>query len=432
LEGKESKVVDDLRKDMDAASEALEFEKAATVRDRIAAIEGVLEKQKVMSEEGTDKDVIAVVKDDRGAAIQMMYIRGGRLIGQRHFILDGSKESSPGEAVGEFVKQYYSEVPEVPREVLLPVEILERQIVERWLRNRKGSAVSVEVPQGGEGLRLVDLAAQNAEQALKTFSLELEQKEAWVEAAMEQLTEALDLPTPPFRVECYDISNIQGKAPVGSMVVCENGEPAKKEYRRFKVRYQPESPDDFAMMKEVLTRRFKAYVEGDPKFSKLPELIVIDGGKGQLSAALSARNALGLTVPMVGLAKKQEILFLPSEDTGQISPIGPISQIPSATETGRYREVVLPLDSPGLVLLRRLRDEAHRFAITYHRKVRDKRLHGSVLDEIPGIGPKKRRLLLRTFGSIEGIRRATLEEIAAVPTLTMRQAETVREFLRRD
>ena len=194
-----------------------------------------------MSEEGTDKDVIAVVKDDRGSAIQMLYIRGGRLIGQRHFILDGSKESSPSEAVGEFVKQYYTDVPEVPREILLPVEILERQIVERWLRQRRGSAVSVEVPQGGEGLALVDMAAQNAEQALKTFSMEVEQKEAWVENALEQLMEALDLPTLPVRVECFDISNIMGKAPVGSMVVCESGEPAKKEYRRFKVKYQPES-----------------------------------------------------------------------------------------------------------------------------------------------------------------------------------------------
>ncbi|MBS1723788.1 MAG: excinuclease ABC subunit UvrC [Armatimonadetes bacterium] len=422
LEGKETKVLDDLRAQMAEAAEALEFEKAAAVRDRISAIEGVLEKQKVLSGEETDRDVIAVVKDDRGAAIQMLYIRGGRLIGQRHFFLDGSKEASPSEAVGEFVKQYYSDVPEVPREVLLPVEILERQIVERWLRQRRGAAVSVDVPQGGEGLRLVDLAAQNAEQALHVLSAEIEQKEQWAEFAMTQLLEALALPTLPMRIECYDISNIQGKAPVGSMVVCENGEPAKKEYRRFKVRYQPESPDDFAMMHEVVLRRLRAYLDGDEKFSKLADLMVIDGGKGQLSAAMNARDALGLTVPMVGLAKKQEILFMATDrDTSVID-----------TKTDRFRDIVLPLDSPGLVLLRRLRDEAHRFAITYHRKVRDKRLHGSVLDEIPGIGPKKHRLLLRTFGSIEGIRRATVEEIAAVPTLTLRQAETVKEFLRRD
>ena len=458
LEGKESTLLDGLKLDMQKRSESLEFEKAAAIRDRITAIEGILEKQRVLSDEGTDKDVIAVVKDDRGAAIQMMYIRGGRLIGQRHFILDGSKESSPSEAVQEFVKQYYTDVPEVPREVLLPVEILERQIVERWLRQRKGSAVSVEVPQGGEGLALVDMAAQNAEQALKTFSMELEQKEAWVENAMEQLMEELGLPTLPVRVECFDISNIQGKAPVGSMVVCENGEPAKAEYRRFKVKYQPESPDDFAMMNEVVLRRLKAYLDGDPKFQKLPDLMVIDGGKGQLSAALKARDKLGLQVPMVGLAKKHEILYMREGVAGAPSSFGGepeneeglgSGEIPSLppqpfprvgqsldSRTGlpatTFREVVLPLDSPGLVMLRRLRDEAHRFAITYHRKVRDKRLHGSVLDEIPGIGPKKRRLLLRTFGSIEGIRRASVQEIASVPTLTLRQAETVQEFLRRD
>lgn len=426
LEGKESKVLDDLRSQMAKASDALMFEKAATLRDRITAIESVLEKQKVLSEEGTDRDVIAVVKDDRGAAIQMMYIRGGRLIGQRHFVLDGAKEASPSEAVQEFVKQYYTEVPEVPREVLLPVEILERQIVERWLRNRRGSAVSVEVPQGGEGLRLVDLAAQNAEHALQTMTIELEQKEALGQAAMEELAEALSLPNLPARIECYDISNIQGTAPVGSMVVAENAEPVKAEYRRFKVKWHPESPNDFAMMNEVLTRRLKAYVECDPKFNKTPDLIVIDGGKGQLSAALKARDSLGLMVPVVGLAKKHEILYLPGEGHGN----GTTEK--QDNEGGNFREVVLPLNSPGLMALRRLRDEAHRFAITYHRKVRDKTFHGSVLDEIPGIGPKKKRLLLRTFGSIEAIRRASLEEIAAVPTLTMRQAEAVKEFLRRD
>lgn len=415
LDGKETTLLDDLTNEMNRAAENLEFERAASLRDRVNAIQGVLEKQKVLSGDGMDRDVIAVVKDDRGAAIQMMYVRGGRLIGQRHFLLDGSKEASPSEAVQEFVKQYYTDVPEVPREVLLPVEILERQIVERWLRGRRGSAVTVDVPQGGEGLRLIDLAAQNAEEALRTMSLELEQKEAWAQRAMEELAEALELPQPPVRVECYDISNVQGTAPVGSMVVAENAEPAKGEYRRFKVRWHPESPNDFAMMNEVLTRRLRAYLDCDQKFSKLPDLIVIDGGKGQLSAALKARDDLGLTVPMVGLAKKQEILFL---------PLG-------AGQEG-FKEVILPLDSPGLVMLRRLRDEAHRFAITYHRKVRDKRLQGSVLDEIPGIGPKKKRLLLRTFGSIEGMRRATVEEIAAVPTLTVRQAETVKEFLRRD
>ena len=434
LEGREAGVIDALKAERDAASEAMDFEKAAALRDKITALERVLEKQSVLSNDDQDRDVLAVVKDERGAAIQMMYIRGGRLIGQRNFILDGSKESAPTEAVEEFVKQYYSDVPEVPRQILLPVEIAEKQIVQAWLKQRRGSAVSIEVPQGGEGLRLIDLAAQNAEQALKVFSLEMDQKEQWAELASGQLADELGLPSPPQRVECFDISNIQGKAPVGSMVVFENGAEAKSEYRRFKVRYHPEDPNDFAMMHEVLTRRLRNYLEGDEKFVKLPDLIVVDGGKGQLSAALTARDTLGLSVPMVGLAKRHEIVYVP--DLAPHSPF-PEWRVGVGGEGPRpprdrysYREVVLPLTSPGLMMLRRLRDEAHRFAITYHRKLRTKRATGSLLDEVPGIGPKRRRLLLRTFGSVEGIRRASAEEIASVPTLTRRQAETILEFLR--
>ena len=421
LQGKEAGVLSDLRRQMDEMAESLEFEKAAAIRDKIQALEHTLERQKVLMDDGQDRDVIAVVKDERGAAIQMLYVRGGRLIGQRSFVLDGSSEAAPTEAVQEFVKQYYADVPEIPREILLPVEIEERNIVQQWLRGRKGSAVSVEVPQGGERMRLVDLAAQNAEQALKTLQLEAEQKEQWAEQAISELSEAISLPTPALRIEGYDISNIQGTAPVGSMVVVENGEAAKDEYRRFRIKWHPESPNDFAMMNEVLTRRLRNLIEGDEKFSKLPDLIMIDGGKGQLGAALKARDSLGLTIPMVGLAKKMEIIYVPH----------PVPSVIADDEVAyRFEEVVLPLNSTGLMLLRKLRDEAHRFAITFHRKVRDKRAHGSVLDEIPGVGPRRRRLLLRTFGSIEGIRRASLEEVAAVPTLTVKLAQTIKEFLR--
>lgn len=424
LQGKEEGVIDLIKRDMEVAAENLDFERAAAYRDRLSALMSIMERQKVMSDDETDRDVIAVVKDERGAAIQMLYIRGGKLIGQQNFMLDGSAESAPTEAVQEFVKQYYSSAPEVPREILLPVEIAEKAIVQQWLRQQKGAAVNIEVPQGGEGLKLVDLAALNAEQALRTFALEMEQKEDWANLAMSRLGEALELPTLPYRIEGYDISNIQGKAPVGSMVVTENAEAAKGEYRRFKIRYHPEDPNDFAMMNEVLTRRFRAYLDGDEKFSKLPDLIMIDGGKGQLSAALKARDSMGLTVPMVGLAKKQEIIYVPEVNTS-IAELA--SDLPDKYQ---YREVILPLTSAELMLLRKLRDEAHRFAITYHRKLRDKRLYGSVLDEVPGIGPKRRRMLLRTFGSVEGIRRATVEEIASIPTLTLRQAEQIKEYLR--
>ncbi len=446
LNGKEESIVDDLKTEMSVAAEELDFEKAAKIRDQIVAIDSVLQRQKVLSSDMVDQDVIAVVKDDRGAAIQMLYIRSGKLIGQRQYVLDGASDAPPALAVQEFMKQYYSEAVEVPREILLPVEIEERNIVQTWLRQKKGSAVTLEVPQTGEKAKLVDLAASNAEQALNQFSTELAQKEKWVEDAMTQLQDTIGLDSPPIRVEGYDISNIQGTSPVGSMVVTENGEAAKAEYRRFKVRYHPESPNDFAMMHEVLTRRLKAYVEGDEKFQKLPDLIMIDGGKGQLSAALKARDELMLTVPMVGLAKRHELLYIPKEppialegqrfevsgaevSAGELQALKEYSYERPAPREYTFRELELPLNSPGLMLLRKLRDEAHRFALTFHRKIRDKRISGSALEEIPGVGPRRKRLLLRTFGSLEAIRRATADEIAAVPTMTKALAEKVREYL---
>lgn len=433
LSGKAETFIEALRVEMGLASEALEFEKAAKIRDKIQSIENVLQRQKVLSTDHEDRDIIAVVKDERGAAIQMLYVRNGKLIGQRQFILDGSSDAAPSVAVQEFVKQYYADAPEVPREVLLPVEIEERNIVQSWLRQRKGSAVTVEVPQGGEKLRLVEMAADNAEQALNIMSQELAAKEEWAERAMGELMTVLNLPMPPARVEGYDISNIQGTSPVGSMVVFENGAAAKAEYRRFKIRYHPEDPNDFAMMHEVITRRLRAYLDGDEKFAKLPDLIMIDGGRGQLAAALKARDDLGLKVPMVGLAKKMELIIVPTA-FGEI-PEGDPSRTEYVYEQGVapnyvYRDIELPLLSPGLLLLRKLRDEAHRFALAYHRKIRDKRMHGSALEEIPGVGPKRKRLLLRTFGSVAGIRRATVAEIASVPTMTEALALSVSEYLR--
>jgi len=414
LSGRTEGIIDGLKQEMNEASEGLDYERAARIRNQLQSIEDLLTRQKVLTNDKIDQDVIAVVKDDRGASIQMLYIRNGKLIGQRHFRLDGSSEAAPSEAVGEFVKQYYSDSPEVPREVLLPVEIEEREVVQQWLRTRKGAAVNVAVPQGGEKLKLVEMAAANAEQAMATMTEEMQQQQAYAERAMSELQDALCLEFPPLRIEGYDISNIQGTAPVGSMVVVEYGEAAKSEYRRFKIRYHPESPNDFAMMHEVITRRLRAFLDGDEKFAKLPDLIMIDGGKGQLSAALKARDDLALTTPIVGLAKRMELIYVPCGNGPEYT----------------YKDIELPLNSPGLMLLRKLRDEAHRFALSYHRKLRDKRFAGSALEEIPGIGPRRRRLLLRTFGSLEGIRRASAEELASVPTMTKSLAEQVREYLR--
>ncbi|MGE0000846.1 MAG: excinuclease ABC subunit UvrC [Fimbriimonadaceae bacterium] len=409
LKGDGESLVMELEREMATAAEEEQFEKAAELRDRAAAVRHVLERQKVLSSDDVDRDVVAVVKDERVAAVQMLYIRNGKLVGQRQFVLDGTADRPPGELVQEFVKQYYAEAPEVPREILLPAEFEERKIVQQWLRQKRGSSVTLEVPQGGEGLGLLDMAAENAAESLKVYASELATREAWSEEAAATLAQELGLPSPPSRIEAFDISNVQGTAPTASMVVAMDGVAAKSEYRRFRIKWHPESPDDFAMMGEAVTRRLRAHLDDDPKFATLPDLIIIDGGKGQLGAALAASKSLGLEVPMAGLAKKQEILYVHDGDG--------------------YREVILPIGSPALVLLTRLRDEAHRFALSYHRKLRDKRMHGSVLDEIPGIGPRRRRMLLRSFGSIAAIRQATVEQIAAVPTLTRRQAEVIHEFL---
>lgn len=421
LDGRRDDVINALERQMSEASENLDFEAAARLRDSVGSVRAIQERQKVIADV-EDRDVIAVVRDDRGAAVQMFYVRGGKLIGQRNFFLDGASEVNPGEAVEEFVKRYYTDAPEIPREVLLPVEIEQRNIVQQWLRQKRGAAVSVEVPRGGEKLKLVEMAAMNAEHALEQMQQEQTARVAWGAAAAADLQEALGLETLPMRIECYDISNIQGTAPVSSMVVFEDGQATKSEYRRFKIKYNPESPDDFAMMKETILRRLAAFRDGNPKFAKLPDLMVIDGGRGQLGAALKAMQEVGLSVPAIGLAKKRELIFQPekSERSGWDQDDDTLtSPIP----------LEMPMNSSGLTLLRRLRDEAHRFALTYHRKVRDKRMFGSPLDEIPGVGPRRKRLLLRSFGSIENIRRATIEDLASVPTMTVAVARRVKEAL---
>lgn len=435
LKGKEDEIIDEIRSEMDRYAEALDFEQAAVLRDQIRAIESVQERQKVLSSDMEDRDIVAVVKDERGAAVQMLYVRGGKLIGQRQFVLDGSSDSNAGEAVQEFVKQYYMDAVDLPKEILLPVEIEERAIVQQWLRQQRGKSVTIEVPQGGEKLKLVDLAAQNAEQALEGYRRELEAKDAWCQEAMVQLQQSLGLTDLPYRIEGYDISNIMGTAPVGSMVVTEGGTPAKDEYRRFKIRFHPESPNDFAMMHEVITRRLRTHLNGDAKFRKLPDLIMIDGGKGQLAAALKARDQLGMVVPMVGLAKKMELIIVPTKlrevqlSEQSVDRRGGYVYDESADAGYDFSEVELPMNSSGLNLLKRLRDEAHRFALSFHRKIRDSRMTGSTLEEIPGVGPRRRRLLLRTFGSVDAIKKASVEEIAAVPTMTSRLANQIKTYL---
>ncbi len=445
LSGKDEGLIDDLKKKMKEAADLLEFEKAVHYRDRIQALQSILQKQTVLSTDPVDRDVIALVKNEQGAAIEMLYIRSGKLIGQRAFFVDGAAELPDSEIIEGFLKQYYEDAPEIPKEILLPAEIQERMIVKQWLQNKKGSTISIEVPQKGEKSRLLELAAENAKEALATFGLERSLEDRWTEQAMVQIQEELLVPQLPLRIEGYDISNIQGKNPVGSMVVFENGNAKKSEYRKFKIRYHPESPNDFAMMHEVLSRRLKAYLEEDPKFHVMPDLILIDGGQGQLMAALKARDTLGFTIPMIGLAKKQEIIFMPIEAEGAEKQEGLKieNRSPLPKENMKYeypaislkhyefKQVKLPLRSSGLLLLRRLRDEAHRFAIRFHRKVRTARMKASLLDEIPGVGPQRKKNLLQSFGSVEFIAKASIEELLTVPTLTRQVAERVHLFLNR-
>ncbi|MCS7273613.1 MAG: excinuclease ABC subunit UvrC [Fimbriimonadales bacterium] len=408
LEGKGDDLIRQLTAQMEQAAENLEFERAAKLRDQIRALQEVLQRQKVVQPEGVNEDVIALVKDERGACVQMFFIRNGKLLGQRSFFLTEGAEDNPNAIMSEFLKQYYQDAPEVPDKILLPYEITEAQIIAQWLRQKRGSAVEIRVPHRGEDAQLLEMAARNAELALQSLRQELEHKQDWAESALLELQEVLNLPHLPQRIEAYDISNIQGIAPVGSMVVFEGGQPKKSDYRRFRIKWHPESPDDFAMMKEVITRRLREALEGDAKWRTLPDLILIDGGKGQLNAALEAMHALGFQIPAIGLAKRHEQIILPDAD----------------------EPLELPHYSKALHLLQRIRDEAHRFAVSYHRKLREQRAVKSPLDEIPGIGPRRKKMLLRLFGSIDRIREASLDELASVPTMTRKLAQQVLDYLR--
>lgn len=451
LQGKGDDLMQRLQNQMEEAAEQMEFERAAKLRDQIRALQEVLQKQKVISLDGSNEDIIAMVKDERGACVQMFYVRSGKLIGQRHFLVDSAGEENPGEIVQAFMKQYYQDAPEVPDKILLPYEIEEAQIVSSWLKNKRGSSVELRVPHRGEDAHLMEMAANNAELALQSFRQQIDSRSDWGEAAMLELQEVLGLPNLPRRIEAYDISNIQGTAPVGSMVVFEDGMPKKSDYRRFRIRWHPESPDDFAMMNEVLTRRLREALthrsgfgiqdlefgekqaneagrseapakrgtqNPEPRtpnpesresaWSKLPDLILIDGGKGQLNAALEAIHQLGFELPAIGLAKKHELVILPDQE----------------------EPLELPRSSKALYLLQRVRDEAHRFAVSYHRKLREKRAVKSVLEEIPGVGPRRKKMLLRLFGSVDKIKQASVDELASVPTMTRKLAEQILSYLK--
>lgn len=398
LQGKQEQLIDDLKAQMQEAAERLEFERAAQLRDQVQALEAIFARQRVASTGMEDRDVLGMAQSGDRACVQMFYIRAGKLVGQDHFMLDGTRGVPPREILSAFAKQYYESATSIPEEVLLPEEIEDQEVIARWLSQRAGRKVQVVVPQRGERHRLVEMASENAALFLSQERARLEGLEG---VSVRELQEILGLENPPFRIEGYDISHFQAGESVGSMVVFEGGKPKKADYRRFAIKYT-EGPDDYAMLQEVLRRRFaRAREEQEkldrdepiqPKWAILPDLIVIDGGKGQLNAALEVLFEYNVNVPAIGLAKREELIF--TKD--------------------RSDPIALPRESHALRLLQRLRDEAHRFANAYHQKLRARRIVFSVLDEIPGIGEKRKRDLIRHFGSVKRIREASLEEIASV------------------
>ncbi len=411
LEGKGEEIVISLRRRMEASSKSLEFERAASLRDQIQAVEQVISRQRVISTAMTDQDVIAFARDDGETCVQIFFVRAGKLIGREYFLMDGADSVEADEVLASFIKQFYKDTAYVPPEILLPSDIDEASIIERWLREKRGTKVVLRVPHRGQKRELVEMVVENAIQTLAHLIAKEQVEEAKALAALTDLHVRLALEALPLRIEAYDISNIQGATATGSMVVFVEGLPRKSAYRRFRIR-TTDGPDDYAMMREVLRRRFRKAVAkqttGEETWAKLPDLIVVDGAKGQLNAALEVLAEYGLEgVATVGLAKAREEVY----------------------EPGEPEPLILPLNSPGLQLMQRLRDEAHRFAIAYHRRLRRRESLMSSLEEIPGIGPRRRQALLRRFGSVEAIRQASLDELATVEGMNRTVARRVQEYL---
>jgi excinuclease ABC subunit C len=408
LQGKHDDVLHGLRLQMEAAAEEMNFERAAQIRDQIASVGRVAERQKITSTRETDADVIALAQDDSEGCVEIFHVRDGKVVGQDYYLLD-AEASEPGEILSSFLQQYYERATHVPREVLLQHAVDDASVLEEWLSSLRHGRVSIVVPAIGEKRRLIELVAANAQEALAQQRLRWMSDEQKTTGALLELQEALGLPSLPNRIECYDISNIQGTSAVGSMVVFERAKPRNNEYRRFKIK-TVEGANDFAMMAEMLQRRFRRVeTDGDDEsFGSLPDLIIVDGGKGQLHAAVDALHEVGRQdLPIVSLAKRLEEIFIPQ----------------------RSESVLLPRTSQALYLVQRIRDEAHRFAVTYHRNVRGKQATVSQIDAVPGIGPARRKALIKTFGSVRGIKAASAEEIAAVPGMNHRLAETVKEHV---
>ena len=413
LEGRQETVVKALQVEMKAASDRTDYERAAVVRDKVRAIERTMESQKMAAFRRTELDLIGLARQDNQAAIQLFAIRNGTMIGRDVFLLDAAREAPDEEVLSSFIEQFYARATSVPHQIYVPLSLPDGPDLEAFLAVRRGGHPSrLHVPQRGEKRELLALATRNAGETLAREQARWLADQGKTLGALEELAEALGLPGPPMRIECYDISNVQGSDSVGSMVVFEEGKPRSGEYRRFRIKTVV-GANDFASHQEELRRRFRRARSGEEGNDEelrwaMPDLVIIDGGKGQVAAAKEVLDELGLhDLPLAGIAKEREELFLPGDST----------------------PIVLPPTSTALYLVQRLRDEAHRFAITYHRDLRSKRQVHSAFDDLPGVGPKRRRALLRVFGSAKRVREAPVEQIAAVPGIGPSLAARIKETL---
>ena len=413
LEGNTKEIVSDLKTTMLEASDNLEFERAGALRDRLKAIEKVYEGQNVVGLGREELDVIGAAYGGEEAWVEIFFIRQGKLIGRDHFTMSGTREEEGQEILARFIEQFYSSASHVPRKILVPESITDKEMVARWLETKRKGPVEINVPQRGAKRRLIEMVTTNAAQGLEQLKLKWISDSTRMETAMSELQEELNLPRSPKRIECYDVSHIQGTNTVASMSVFQDGKPLSSNYRRFKIKSH-DGNDDFASMREVLSRRFKRLKnardggEENASFAAAPDLVLIDGGKGQLSSAVEVMLHLGLQdIQLASIAKREEEIFLPD-----------------AAEP-----VIMPKNSQGLFLLQRARDEAHRFAVTFHRNLRGKSSVKSALDLVPGIGPKRRKMLIRSFGSVKGIREASEDQLAAAPGMTAKVARQIKEHL---
>lgn len=404
LSGRHAGLERELEEQMRAAAADLDFEAAAKYRNRLEAVNAIRHRQKVVSSRPLDLDVIGFHREETVAGVHVFVVREGRVLVGNEFVLDKGLDIPMTELLDGFLLRYYTDAGEIPREIVVPCAPEDTETVEQWLSTLRGTKVTLTVPQRGEKSDLLKLAEKNAWHTLMRFKVRTRYDEERLNAALLQLESALALPAPPLRIECYDISTLHGRHSVGSMVVFTNGRGDSKNYRRFKVRLDTGEANDVAMMSEVLRRRFCAERMADSRFGRKPDLVIVDGGKPQLNAARAVFAELGLDdIPLVGLAKREEEVFVTWDD----------------------QPVVLPSGSPSLYLVKRVRDEAHRFAIEYHRQLRGKAMKASVLDEIAGIGPKRKKALMREFGSAKRLREATVDEIAAVPGIPREVAEEI-------